>query len=258
MIQRFLRQRNARKRTQRIVKILYRFRTKLLAVYKGWYIRHQVFKAPIVKQHLQALAKSNQGCDKAVLKTERGAKVKQLIHLISQALESPRHFLTRREVKISNLSRYISKDPKREALKPKQKAAVTGRNSMLTDYQEKHLSKSLAEGVNETKQPLKQKKQEKRDQSRGRYKVDCWRKPAPQATISPTEEDTEIEVIPVVTTMLFPKAPPHDKIISRMRTVMDSVGKPGTSKDQLQAELERCIADMRLEFDNLCLSKYDV
>jgi hypothetical protein len=47
------------------------------------------------------------------------------------------------------------------------------------------------------------------------------------------DEEPEIAMIPVVTTMLFPKAPPHDKIISQMRTLMDSVGKAGTSKEQL-------------------------
>ena len=49
----------------------------------------------------------------------------------------------RREAKLSNLSRYISKDPYRDLnSKSKQRAVLTGRNSILADNNEKAQSKS--------------------------------------------------------------------------------------------------------------------
>jgi hypothetical protein len=171
--------------------------------------------------------------------------------MLRQAIESPRSFLTnKREQRHSNLSRYISKDPKRDT-----KLESKSFRSSILETSARDLSKSISNALQELK--ATKKVAEKREASRGRSKVDCWR---PKATHKHQKSEKkagelDIEIIPVVTTVLLPQPPPHDKILTQMRTVMDSVGKAGASKAELERELELCFTRMRLEFEALCRRK---
>lgn len=70
------------------------------------------------------------------------------------------------------------------------------------------------------------------------------------------DHPADIETIPVVATVLLPQPPPHDKVLTQIRTIMDSVGKAGaSSKAELEGELELCFARMRQEFEALCRRK---
>ena len=106
-IQRFFKCYIARRKTFRVIKILSRFRAKLLAVYRGWFLRQRILKSPLVSQCLsQALEKSHSSC------STRLDRVRQLIKLVNQpSLQTSKELNGRSQQEVKSKALLLSSKP---------------------------------------------------------------------------------------------------------------------------------------------------